>query len=129
MSEAVKLVEYIIANNALMPDYPGSAVSRSVYDFSYTELGTILNEIHPFWQDFPMLAETDLIGLSLDGHNGFEEFVCVVLERLLTNLNAYVLQDGSEILDPARLHLLLECLQSDQAGSWEWVCKIREGKK
>lgn len=55
----------------------GSLISSAVYEFNYTDLGSLLAEMFPLWEDNELFSNPIE---SLDGHNGFEEFVCHVLE-------------------------------------------------
>lgn len=126
-ASSMALINDIISESNITPQYPGSAINRAVYKRDYPTLGQIIGEIQPFWQEFPMLEETDLIGLSLDGHNGFEEYFCIVLERLFTNLNCFAWVDGNEVLDHMRLRLLVDALEASDTGSPAWVSRIRTG--
>lgn len=126
-ASSMALINDIIWESNITPQYPGSAINRAVYKRDYPTLGHIIGEIQPFWQEFPMLELNDLIGLSLDGHNGFEEYVCTLLERLFTNLNCFAWVDGDEVLDHHRLRILIDALESSDTGSGEWVSRIRMG--
>lgn len=59
-------------------EFYSSLISSAVYEFNYTELGTLLAEMFPLWEDSELFSDPIE---GLDGHNGFEEFVCHVLEH------------------------------------------------
>lgn len=126
---AIELFKDILRESGMTPEFPGSAISRAVYQRDYPTLGCIIASLRPFWENFPMLEQNDLIALSLDGHNGFEEYVCTLLERLFVNLNCFVWVDDEEVLDHWRLNLILYSLDSGDSGSEAWVEKIKKGER
>lgn len=92
--------------------YYGSLISAAVYEFDYAQLGTLLGELFILWEDGP-LFERPIDGL--DGHNGFEEFVCHVLDY---QLQAYgVIADETPHMD--RLDTLWQALVAREENDWD----------
>ena len=96
-----RLQQTLTTSYALNPDYyrtyPGSWITKAVYQFEYVELGQLLSEMLPVLE-----AETFHIAVDYDGHNAFEEFVCDLLAQIFEKNGVIIMEDckGSINLKP-----------------------------
>lgn len=77
--------------------YPGTVVSTAVYEYDYAQLGQLIGELYTIWDVLPISWGPDRpfnFG-EYDHCNGFEEFVCTLVEHFLEQIGMYTHDRGS----------------------------------
>jgi hypothetical protein len=100
--------------------YPGTVVSSAVYEYSFAELGQLIGELYQIWEVLPIswgpaipFAFTDY-----DHTNGFEEFVCTLIEHFFEQIGAYTyVRKDVERLHQGKLDRLAELFEGAQSSS------------
>jgi len=77
--------------------YPGTVVSTAVYEYDYAQLGQLIGELYAIWERLGISWGPDrpfTFG-EYDYSNGFEEFVCVLVEHFFEQTGMYTRHRGA----------------------------------
>lgn len=84
------LVHKMVSLNAQATAWPGTVVSTAVYDFDYGDLGQLVGELYSFWEvlseDMHWGPDRSFDFDDYDYSNGFEEFVCTLVEHWMDRM-------------------------------------------
>lgn len=65
------------------PYFPGTTISNAVYELTYESMGKLVAELYQCWDQFamPWGPERPFHFSDYDHTNGFEEFICTLVEH------------------------------------------------
>lgn len=98
--------------------YPGTVVSTVVYEYDYAQLGQLIGELYTIWgaANISWGPNRPFVFNEYDYSNGFEEFVCTLVEHFFSELGMYTNDRGPvERIDVDKLYWLAELFEGAES--------------